>query len=500
MNQKSQDQTTSPKSKFSGDILKLVSGTVLAQGLSVLAAPILARLYAPSAFGILALFMSISGIIAVVVSLRYELTIMLPARDEDAANLLAGSMGISIIVSLITIPIVLLGGKVIGIWLNSPELVPFLWLLPIVIFFGGIGAGHPALNAWASRKRNFHQVSATRVIGSVTTLSSKLISGLTGFNTAGGLIQGSVAGSILSPLLLGWQIWREDRHLFLANIRWSRIWAGLKRYRKFPFYNTLSGLLNTISWQVPSFMLSAFFSTTVVGYYAMGNQLLRIPMDLIGASIGQAFYAHAATAYQDGTLATLVENTFRRLVEFSFFPILMLTVIGKEIFTIVFGAQWAEAGVYTQILSLWMIFWFISSPMSGLYNVLEKNESLLGLNVVILITRILSIWLGGAQNSPRLALLFFSLSGMFIYGYLSISIIIFAGVPWRNIFQILFKNVGIFLPVGGFILLLKLVNVSVWIQLGIVVLSVGIYFVYRFQGNIYYKRFVDNLLGSSIKK
>lgn len=499
MNQKSQNKIDSSKSNFSGDIFKLMSGTFLAQALSVIAAPILARLYAPSDFGVFALFMSVSGIIAVIVSLRYELTIMLPAREEDAANLLAGSMGISIVVSIFTIPIILLGGEAIGTWLNAPELIPFLWLLPVVIFFGGIGAGHPVLNAWASRKRNFTRVSTTRVVGSTTTILTKLIAGFTGFNTAGSLIQGSIAGSILSPLLLGWQIWREDRKFFLTSIRWTHIWKQLKRYRKFPFYNTLAGLLNTVSWQVPSFMLSAFFSTTVVGYYAMGNQLLRVPMALIGASIGQAFYAHAATEYQEGALAVFVEETFRSLVEYSFFPILMLTVIGKELFLIVFGPEWIEAGIYTQILSVWMIFWFISSPMSGLYNVLEKNKSLLGLNVVILVTRILSIWLGGVQNNPRLALLFFSLSGMLVYGYLSLSIIVFSGVSLRNIFQILFENISVFLPAGGLILFLKLVNVSVWIQLGIAVLSVCVYFVYRFQDNIYYKRFVSKLFGSFTK-
>ena len=60
------------KASFAGDVLKLVSGTTFAQLLAILAAPVLTRLYAPDAFGILALFSSITGILGVIACLRYE--------------------------------------------------------------------------------------------------------------------------------------------------------------------------------------------------------------------------------------------------------------------------------------------------------------------------------------------------------------------------------------------------------------------------------------------
>ena len=81
-----------PSSSFAANVLKLVTGSVIAQGLGVLAAPVIARLFAPEAFGVAALFVSITGIIGVVACLRYELAIMLPKTDEEAANLLGISL------------------------------------------------------------------------------------------------------------------------------------------------------------------------------------------------------------------------------------------------------------------------------------------------------------------------------------------------------------------------------------------------------------------------
>ena len=77
------------RSSFASDVLKLAGGTAIAQILSILASPIITRMYGPEAFGLSALFASITGIVAVVACLRYELAIMLPEKDEDAANLLA---------------------------------------------------------------------------------------------------------------------------------------------------------------------------------------------------------------------------------------------------------------------------------------------------------------------------------------------------------------------------------------------------------------------------
>ncbi len=488
------EQTTVKKTSFAGDVLKLVSGTTIAQVIGLLASPVIARLYSPEAFGIVALLTSIISVVTAVFTLEYDVAINLPRQNSDAANILAGSLGVTIFFTVITVLVIWLGGPLIVDWLNAPELVVYLWMVPLIALFGGVGIGHPALIAWASRTRQFTRVSIIRVTVGLVTSISKIIAGLAGFNTAGSLMGANLFGAVTGPILLGWQIWRHDSHLFIESIRLPRIWENLKRYRKFAIYNAPAALLNTISWQVPSFLLSFFFSPVIVGFYSFGNQLLRMPMNLIGGSFAQAFYVHAATAKQNGTLAEFVESTFRRLVEYSFFPILMLAVIGRELCVVVFGAKWTEAGVYIQILSLWTLFWFISSPMSRLYSVLEKNEQSFALNIVIFITRVLSIWMGGLLNSPRIALILFSISGAVVYGYLCVSIIFYSGVSWRRIGRILLKNIAIFVPAGGGIVLLKLMMVADWIQVIIATLFVGVYYIYRFKKDGYLEKILSKII------
>ena len=121
-----------PKTSFAGDVLKLVSGTTIAQLIGILASPILTRLYAPEAFGALALFTSITSILGVIACLRYELAIMLPESDEDAANLLGVSLLSALLIALLTVPVIWWGRDLLLGWLNAPELAPYLMVPPFV--------------------------------------------------------------------------------------------------------------------------------------------------------------------------------------------------------------------------------------------------------------------------------------------------------------------------------------------------------------------------------
>ena len=307
-----------PSSSFAGNVLKLVTGSVFAQGIGVLVTPIVARLFAPEAFGVAALFTSIAGIIGVVACLRYELAIMLPKTDEEAANLLGISLFFVLIITGISFLIIFFADDLIVNLLNSPELKQHLWLIPIAVFFTGI---FTTLNYWNSRTKHFGRLSIVRVISSVVTQTTKLGAGFAGFVSGGVLIGTGILSQLISTVMLGGQIWRDDRHLFKASIRWKKMIAGLKRHKKFPIYNTWSALLNTVSQQLPIIILAFYFSPKIVGFYALGETVLSMPMNMVGGAVSQVFFQKASEAhYPNGNLSKLVDEVFKRLVSPWHFP------------------------------------------------------------------------------------------------------------------------------------------------------------------------------------
>jgi len=422
------------------------------QVLSFLTSPILSRLFLPVAFGIAQNFNSIVTTLGVISAMRYEVTIMLPKRREDAANQLSISLMFTALTGLLMAPLLWMWREPIAGWLRSPELAPYFWLVPVGVVAESLFA---VLRQWNSRNRKYLRLSAVQVSDEATADALKLGLGFGGQTGGGALLVSNLVGSVVSTGLLGGLIWRDDGKFILKSIRWQKMREGIWQYRKFPLYNIWAAFLNTASLNIPAFLLSAFFSPTVTGYYSLGNRLLRLPISLISGSIGQVFYQRAARAYHDGNLDRLVDETFHRLVVFGLFPMLLITVIGKELFVVLFGPEWTQAGVYSQILSLWTFFVFLAAPLSGITNVLGRNEVSLILNLVVFITRALSLVIGGILNNVILGLVLFSASGVLSYGAYCLWATSVSGVPLQRTLRQLGSNLLFCAPFLGVTALVK---------------------------------------------
>jgi lipopolysaccharide exporter len=454
--------------RFATDVLRLASGTAIAQAISILATPIVTRLYGPEAFGVLALFIAITTVITTVSCLRYELAIPLSTSDEEGASLLALSIASVALITAISAPLLfILGGPLLAL-LRAPALASYIWLMPITILFGG---AYLALNYWMTRRQRFGTLAGARVTKSTVNIGSQLAGGYAGYRGGMSLITANIMGITAATVLLAIRAWRQSGSLMRSGMKWQLILAAARRYRKFPIYSTWSALLNNLSWQLPALLLSYFYSTEVAGYYALSASLLGIPMNLIGNSVAQVFYQSAAAATSAEELRHVVESAFRQIVRLAMLPLLLIGLVGRDLFQIAFGSQWTEAGVYSQILSAWIFFWFISSPLSTLLSVMEEQEFDLKMNVVLVTSRFAALSIGGYLGSARLSITLFSVFGVLVYGSLSLVYLRMARVSLAYAGWTVLRQFMIFVPVGVVLIGMDLVGANAWARLGVAALS-----------------------------
>lgn len=412
---------------FKGDVIRLLSGTGLAQIITIAATPILTRLFGPEAFGQGAMFATITGVLAVVACMSYEYAIVSPKSHKQAANLLVVSIIIcTLFVCGIVAPLIFLFGVNLLSWVRMEELQPVLLLIPLMVWISGV---FMALNYWNTRTKHFTRLSIAKVVGAGAGTGGSLSFGFAGFATGLYLIIGQMVGQTVSAFVLGGQIVRDNGRFILTSLSWRMSKLLLGRYRNFPIYYTGSNFINSLSVHLPVILFGVFFSPAVVGFYALALRVLQAPMGLLGNAISQVFHEKSINARLDGTLSELVTSTFKKLVAIGFFPILATGIFAFELFGFVFGAKWAEAGLYAAILSPWLSLMFISSPISILTAVIDLQRFSLIFNSLIFIFRGLAIIVGGLHESVLLALALFSLVGTF--GYLIKIIIInyYSGVP-----------------------------------------------------------------------
>lgn len=442
---------------FTQNVLTLVKGTTIALIVTVLASPIITRLFGPEAFGLVALFTSINGLIGVVACLHYESTIVLPKSDKDAANAFGLCIMVAILVSLAFIPILIVLRQPLTEFLKAPQLGSFFWLFPPTLLICGVLL---ALNFWNTRTKQFVPLSRARVACSFSTTGTQLGAGFLGFTSGSVLIGAYVFGQFMSTFILGIHVMRNFLSFFRSSITRQGMIDILKRYRDFATYGSIGEYINTLSWQIPVFLLAYFFSTTIVGYYSLGMMIVTYPMALIGGSIGQVFFQKASMAKHDGSLSVICEEVYSLLIKISMFPFLLLSFIGKDLFVLIFGSSWSEAGLYIQILSVWGIFLFISSPISHILFIEGRMRTAFVTSSINLITRFISIYIGGVMGSPVMAIIIFSLSGVIVYGVNGIFFLHLAGVKYQRSLKIIMVNFLIFLPAGLIMILAKILNLG----------------------------------------
>ena len=435
---KSSHTKNSKSSRFSKNVLTLFGGTTAAQLITILASPIVTRLYSPEAFGVFSIFISITGILAVIACLRYELAIMLPESDKEAANVFGLCILISTSLSILSIPTLILSQQIIIQYIQNPLLVNFFWLFPIAIFLNGIFS---ALNYWNSRTKSFYRLSIAQIFKSSSSTGIQIGFGSVGYATAGVLISANIIALLVSTLVLGIQVLKEYMLFFKQNIQWDGIVNALKQYIRFPKYDIWSALLNTISTMLPIFILTAYFNPAIVGYYALGYMVLHLPVTLIGSSISQVFFQKAAEIknINKEQLRDTVEKTVKPLIFLIFFPILLLMLIGPELFSVVFGVKWEEAGVYARYLSLWIGIVFISQPITTLFSIFQKQQFSLIFNIFQIISRIIALLIGAIMGNALIAIILFALVGFisnliayrYLLGLVDISIRIPANIAFH---------------------------------------------------------------------
>lgn len=476
---------------FFSNVIKLMTGAVIAQSIGILIMPILTRLYTPEGFGILALYVSIVTILGTVACGRYELAIMLPKADQDASSLFWLSTAITLTISIMAFLAVVFMGKAVGYWLKAPGIIPFLWLVPFSVL--GIGS-YLSLNYWSSRKKMFGRLSVSRVIQSSSNQGTKLAASVITSGNAGGLVAGKVLSDIVTSMVLSFQVFRDDMQILKQGLNWEGIKEAARRYRKFPLFDSWSALLNVVSRNLPPFLLAFFFNPAVVGFFAVGHRMLSLPMSILGQSVSQVYFQKASEAKRKGNLAQVTKAVFRWLVVLGLFPILALMIAGPELFSVIFGHQWREAGVYVSVLSPWFFFSFVSSPLSNIFRVLEKQQDLLLFNTTLFILTLVALVIGGMTGDALYAILLLGVTGSALYLWLCLWNLKNIGIPYIESISILSRYFLMSVPGIALLCFVKYFEINDYLVIGILPVSFlcFVYILFKFD-RVNCPKFVDSI-------
>lgn len=401
------------KSPFAKSVVLIAGGTASAQIINILFTPIVTRLYLPEEFGVLSIFVAIVGMLSTVSSLRYEWAIPIAKDKKEAINLLAGCIFILFITTLIIFVVLNLNIKIINNYFNSKKFNNCYNYIPLGSFAIGL---YYILLQWSFRERNYKIIAKTKFYQAFFQNLFKILSGYLGIGIHG-LLMGNIIGQSAGVTTLSKFSTLNIKDLY-NNVSKENIIKCIKRYKNFPIFSATSQLFNSAGGNLPIIFMSAIYGSEMVGYFGLANSIVNVPMVLIGNSIGDVFYGETASIGKSNPheLKKLTGKLFKKLILIGLFPLVILILFGPQLFSVIFGTNWYEAGKYARILSLLVFARLIFTPISRLYSVFERQKEsfLIDLfRVVLIIVVFVFVYFYGL--SSYFAVLIYSLAMSVVY-------------------------------------------------------------------------------------
>lgn len=380
----------------------LASGTVFAQGIQFAASLILTRLYTPAEFGQYASILAIASVLGAVITMSYQTAIPLAEDDEESRVVawltLATSAMAAAFITVAFTALVAAGVQILG-WQPDWQHVLFVPLTALSIATWG------TLQYRQARLGAFHRVAVATGSGAATQVGSQIGLGLLG-SGAPGLSAGYLTGRVVNTLFLsrGARIGRPPglHRLRQVGARWSQM----------PKWQLPTVVLNMLATTALTPWVAHVYGLSEAGSFAFALQMLSVPVALVGQAFATILFPRLAEAdREEGIPPASVEQYVKGLASVAFPAFLPVLILGPQLFALVFGSEWTQAGQIAALLTPYLALTLVTSPISSIPVVKRRLCKILLWAAIDTAARFAAISLGATLGSAGTGILLYSAVG-----------------------------------------------------------------------------------------
>lgn len=336
---------------FLKNVLTLLTGTVVAQALPLLAAPILSRIYSPEEFGTYGVFIALLAIFTVASSLRYDFATAQADTNVDARNLYSLSTTISLIFTLVFLLISLANLKFnfFDEYLDSNNF--------LLVSLGGFLLCNIQLTTYYLNRRDKFKITsflkvAQSIVAVVVMIATSYFERY--FN---GLVLGHIVGQLVFLTALFYILKSEG----IASYR--ELKYVLIKYKSYPINGAPGAIFNTAFLQLPLFYIKASFDAVFAGYYTVINRYLAGPLSLISISLSQVLMKEMISKDYK-SLYFMCQRVVLVNILISIVFYLFFIAFGEFLVVVILGDAWVDMHKYLLVLLISVCIRFAVSPLS----------------------------------------------------------------------------------------------------------------------------------------
>ncbi|MCK5846939.1 MAG: oligosaccharide flippase family protein [Bacteroidales bacterium] len=360
------------KNDFWKNIVTLLSASLLAQAIPFLLLPILQKwFFTPSDFGLLAIYTSISLLLAGIASFKYELAIVNADSDTEAQNILKGAVILVLLSTLLSTILLLFFKESIASIFQAEDLGSFILLIPFSVLFVGL---YEVLVFWNNRKQNYKAIAGSKITKSAFAESSKLILGKS--SIGGGLIIGRIIGEFISLVYLVINFIKNDlKSITSYNV--TKVKESLNKHYRFPSFSMPSVFVGNMINVVFIGLISRYFGQDSAGIIGVSVVYIAVAFGIMSQAFSQVFFKEIHQKKSKQELLSFYLNNAAILSVATILVITLVEIMPSGAVSYILGEQWGEMMPTLKILVFAYGAQFITSSLSFIYIRLSKQKTML---------------------------------------------------------------------------------------------------------------------------
>ncbi len=334
---------------------------VFRQGAQLITTLILARLLAPSDFGLLGMAVVVTGFIAIFKDLGTSAAII--QKQDLSKELLSSIFWLNAGFGFLSTAVVFLGAPLGGLLYKNPQVVPVLRVLSVSFAISGVSILHQSL---MERSLNFRALGKIEI----TAVFCSSFAGI-GFALLGGGVWSLVVQSLTLVTVTTILLWFSSRWRPSLIFRWREV----KSVSSYSLNLTGFSIFNYFSRNADYFLIGRYLGAENLGYYTLAYRILLFPLQNISAVIGRVMFPVYSSIQDDNRRFGEIYLKVAATIGFISFPLMAgVFILAKPFVLTVFGAKWEAVILLIMILAPVGLFQSIGTTVGAIYQAKGRTD------------------------------------------------------------------------------------------------------------------------------
>lgn len=354
---------------------------------------ILARLLAPTAFGLMAIVMVVIGFSKMFIDMGVSNAIIYKQEVSDVQ--LNTLYLVNIIVGVLLFILILLIAPVVANFYSDEELVSLINIVAITYLIKPWGQQFMVL---LQKRMMFNDIAKTEILANIVTFFVVVILAYKGFGVYS-LAIGAIVDSFVSTIgfiFFGMRFHRPKIEFDINQV---------KEFLSFGLYQMAEKFINYFSQQMDIILIGKLLGVEILGIYEIAKKLIVKPSIVVNPIVTKVTFPIMSKISNDiHRLKKIFLKTINYLSYVNFPIYTLIAILAEPIVLILFGNKWMDAVPIIQILSIAFILKSIGNPAGSLLLSRGKANVAFYWNLAIFVFYPISILIGSMWGIRGVAL------------------------------------------------------------------------------------------------